>query len=62
MNLLWEYTFPKEKNYGTDFGCVVIQSNGEIAHVEIKGGCMREFFSLLQHRAYFWDWDRFSFN
>ncbi len=49
VNLLWEYTFPKEKNDGTDFGCVFIQSNGEIAHIEIKGSCMREFSSLLQH-------------
>ena len=38
-----------------DFGCIWIQSNGVVAHVEIEGCCISESFKLLQYRAYFWD-------
>ncbi len=33
-------------NDGADFGCIWIQSNGVIAHVEIKGCCKGEVFKL----------------
>jgi hypothetical protein len=44
---------------GADFGCIWIQSNGVMAHVEIKGCCKSEAFELLQYRAYFGDWKGF---
>ncbi len=43
-SLLVGVKLPQWKNDGTDFGCVFIQSNSEIAHVEIKGSCMRDFY------------------
>ncbi len=36
-----------------DFGCIWIQSNSIVAHVEIKGCCKSEAFKLLQYSAYF---------
>jgi hypothetical protein len=40
-------TGPQERmmDYGTGFGCILIQSNGLISHFEIKGCCIRDFFN-----------------
>ena len=50
---------PQRKLMVQIFGCIWIQSNGVLAHVEIKGCCKSEAFKLLQYRAYFGDWKGF---
>ena len=45
-NLLWVFSPREDDRVGLE--CIWIQSNGVIAHVEIKGCCKSEIFDLLQ--------------